>query len=183
MSDIFYYSNYCNHSQKVLEYICKNNLISKLSCICIDNRARDHQNNNIIILLENGSKVYLPPTVQSVPTLLVKSRNHTTIHGYKNVIGFLSSESEYSNVQETNSKILQKNFEPISFGSLNSSNNFMEYDLKNPIQDMSNLVSVNSLNSINAPDENYKPDKLSSDVTVDKLVAQRNSINIEYTPL
>jgi hypothetical protein len=52
----------------------------------------------------------------------------------------------------------------------------MGYDTNNPIQSMSNLVSVDSSNSINAPDETYKPDKLSSDVTVDKLLEQRNSI-------
>lgn len=183
MPDIFYYSNYCNHSKKVIEHIYKNNLIEKLSCICIDNRSRDSQNNNIIILLENGAKVYLPPTVQSVPTMLIKSRNHTTIHGYKNITEFLNSEPQYLNVQSSRSEILQKNHEPISFGSSAQSNNFMEYDLNSPFQDMGNFVSVNSSNSIHAPEENYKPDKLSSDVTVDKLLEQRNTINIEYAPL
>lgn len=183
MPDIFYYSNYCEHSKKVLEFIYKNNLIDKLSCICIDNRTRDQQNNNIIVLLENGPKVYLPPSVQSVPTILMKSRNHTTIHGYKSIIEFLQKGDYYANNQETNSKILQENFEPISFGSSKQSSNFMEYNLNNSNKDMGNLVSVNSLNSIHAPDENYKPDKLSTDVTIDKLLEQRKSLNIEYSPL
>ena len=172
MADILYYSNHCKHSQKLIQYIAKRNLIEKLSCVCIDNRSRDSQNNNIMITLENGSKIYLPPSIQSVPTILRKSKNHTLILGYEQIVSFLQGESKYINQQETRSEILQTNNEPISYGF--SSTSYMGYD--NPIQSMSNLVSVDSSNSINAPDETYKPDKLSSDVTVDKLLEQRNSI-------
>ena len=172
--EVLYYSNHCKHSQKLIQYVSKNNLIEKLSCICIDNRSRDSQNNNIMITLENGSKIYLPPSIQSVPTILRKSKNHTLILGYEQIVSFLQSESKYINQQETRSAILQTNNEPISYGF--SSGSFMGYDTNNPIQSMSNLVSVDSSNSINAPDETYKPDKLSSDVTVDKLLEQRNSI-------
>jgi hypothetical protein len=127
-----------------------------------------------MISLENGSKIYLPPSIQSVPTILRKSKNHTLILGYEQIVSFLQSESKYINQQEIRSTILQTNNEPISYGF--SSGSFMGYDTNNPIQSMSNLVSVDSSNSINAPDETYRPDKLSSDVTVDKLLEQRNSI-------
>lgn len=176
MADILYYSNYCNHSQKLIQYISKHNLIDKLSCVCIDNRSRDSQNNNIIILLENGSKVYLPPSIQSVPTILRKSKNHTLVLGYEQIVSFLQSENKYINQQEIRSSILQTNNEPISYDFSMPSSGFMEYDINKPIHNMSNLVSVDSNISINAPDENYKPDKLSSDITVDKLLEQRNSI-------
>ena len=135
------------------------------------------QNNNIVILLENGTQVYLPPSIQSVPTVLRKSKNHTLVLGYEQIISFLQTESKYVNLQETQSTILQINNEPISYMP---SSNLMGYDSNIPIQSMSNLVSVDSSNSINAPDETYKPNKLSSDITVDKLLEQRNSI--KYTP-
>ena len=179
MADIFYYSNYCNYSQKVIQYISKNNLIDKLCCICIDNRSRDSQNNNIVILLDNGTKVYLPPSIQSVPTVLRKSKNHTLVLGYEQIISFLQTESKYINLQETESTILQTNNEPISYDFSMPSSNLMGYNSNIPIQSFSNLVSVDSSNSINAPDETYQPNKLSSDVTVDKLLEQRNSI--KYT--
>ena len=173
MADILYYSNHCKHSQKLIQYISKNNIVEKISCICIDNRTRDSQNNHIMITLENGSKCHLPPSLQSVPTILRKSKNHTLIMGYEQIVSFLQSESKYTNQQETRSEILQTNNEPISYG-FSSSASYMGYD--NPNQSLSNLVSVDSSNSINAPDETYKPDKLSSDVTVGKLLEQRNSI-------
>lgn len=174
MADILYYSNHCKHSQKLIQYISKHNIVDKISCICIDNRTRDSQNNHIMITLENGSKCHLPPSLQSVPTILRKSKNHTLILGYEQIVSFFQGESKYINHLETRSEILKTNNEPISYGF--SSGSFMGYDTNNPIQSMSNLVSVDSSNSINAPDETYKPDKLSSDVTVDKLLEQRNSI-------
>lgn len=176
MADILYYSNYCEFSQKIVSYISKNNLIDKLSCICVDNRSHDSQNNNIIITLENGSKAYLPPSIQSVPTVLRKSKNHTLVTGFENILSLLQSESKYINEQEVKSTILQSNREPVSYDFLMPTSGFMEYDVNQPIQNMGNFVGVDSNNSINAPDENYKPDKLSGDITVDKLLEQRNSI-------
>ena len=126
-----------------------------------------------MITLENGSKINLPPSIQSVPTILRKSKNHTLILGYEQIVSFLQGKIKYINQQETRSAILQTNNEPISYG-ISSAASYMGFD--NPIQSMSNLVSVDCLNSINAPDETYKPDKLSSDVTVYKLLEQKNSI-------
>ena len=59
--DILYYSNYCTHSQKVLQTLVKGNMSDKLSFICIDKRQLDKRTNQTYIILENGGKVVLPP--------------------------------------------------------------------------------------------------------------------------
>jgi hypothetical protein len=89
--DILYYSNHCKHCQKVIQYIVKANLINKLSCISIDKRQRDHNNNNIYIILENGKKVLLPPNISSVPSLLKPNKNYTLLLGDEQIIQYLNA--------------------------------------------------------------------------------------------
>lgn len=165
MEDILYYSNHCNYSQKVLQYIYKNNLIEKISCICIDQRSRDSNNNTIKILLENGKSVYLPPSIQTVPTVLRKRQNHTLVLGCSEIINMFQNEEQYANLQQKQSTILQRNLEPVSSYGL-SSNNFMEINEKSAF--------------INAPDENYESGKLSGD-RIDMLIKERN--DIKFLPL
>ena len=69
--DILYYSNYCKHSQSVIQTLVKSNLTDKISFICIDKRKRDETSGNIVIILENGDRVMMPPNIHSVPSLLL----------------------------------------------------------------------------------------------------------------
>ena len=54
--DILYYSNYCKHSQSVLQHLVKGNMTNKLNFICIDKRTKDLQNNQTYIILKMGKK-------------------------------------------------------------------------------------------------------------------------------
>ena len=64
-------------------------------------------------------------------------------------VGYESYGNEVLYDGLTGQQIETSNNEPISYGF--SSASYMGYD--DPIQSMSNLVSVDSSNSINAPDE------------------------------
>ena len=77
--DILYYSNYCKHSQNIIQFLTKGDLIKELNAFCIDKRFRDPKTNQIMIQLENGKAVLLPPNVQSVPALLCVSQNYKLI--------------------------------------------------------------------------------------------------------
>ncbi len=92
MFDILYYSNYCKYSQNVIQYIVKHQLIDKISCVSIDKRYRDHQNNHIHVVLENGQRLSLPPNVQSVPAILLVNKNHTVLFGDKQIIPYLKEK-------------------------------------------------------------------------------------------
>jgi hypothetical protein len=183
MSDIFYYSNHCKHSQKVIQYISKNNVIDKLSCVCIDKRIRDINNNNILIILENGRQVSMPPSIQTVPALLRVSKNHTVILGSEQIIEYINTDKKYVNAQQSQSSILNNNVEPVSYGFFKdvSSEQFTDYSMssadlgtKGKDRPIHNYVGVDSFATINAPTEDYQPDKLTSDITIDKLLQQRN---------
>lgn len=179
MSDIFYYSNYCKHSQKVIQFISKNNIIDKLNCICIDKRIIDPQTNYLLIVLENGKKISMPPSINNVPALLKVRQNHTVVIGSEGIIGYFIEDKQYVNRQQTESNILQTNVEPISYdlGFSNtdiSSETFSNFG-DNKVDQLNNYVEVGSNpKRIYAPEEKYKADKLDSGVTIDKLLQMRN---------
>ena len=82
---ILYYSNYCEHSKKILYKLSKNNDID-IKYICIDRRIL-LPNGSINIILENGEKVLLPPGINSVPSiLLMNEKNREIVGGYNNIL-------------------------------------------------------------------------------------------------
>ena len=182
--DILYYSNYCPHSQKVLQTLVKGNLSDKISFICIDKRQTDNKNGQTYVHLENGGKVVLPPNVQSVPSLLLVKDNYRIICGDE-ILRFyhkdLKSQSDIATKQ---------NGEPSSYqimkangGTNVTSEQYTLYDMSpdelsakgnGGNRQLHNYVPVsNNMNLIPTPDDTYKPDKVSNDVTVDSLQQRR----------
>ena len=51
MSSNIYYSNFCDHSKKLLQNITKTSMIDEINFICIDKRIKE--NGKIYIILEN----------------------------------------------------------------------------------------------------------------------------------
>jgi hypothetical protein len=89
--DIFYYSNYCKHCQKVVQFIIKHGIVEQISSICIDQRKRD-QSNQYYVILENGQRVTLPPNLQSVPAVLCTQRNYTLVTGTDTIMQYLNEK-------------------------------------------------------------------------------------------
>jgi len=183
--DILYYSNYCKHSQKVLQYLVKGNLMDSLSFICVDKRVRDAQNNQMYIVLETGKRVTMPPNIQSVPALLLTKQNYNVILG-DNII------THFQPMVEKKTDIAQRGMgEPVAF-QLSPSNNGMsitseKYTLYNMSSDelsakgmggkrqLYNYVpATHDTIVINTPPDTYQPDKVSSNITVDGLQQKRN---------
>ncbi len=79
--NIFYYSNYCQHSQKVLQFLVRANLTDELNFICIDKRVRDPNTNQMYIITEKGDKMLMPPNIHSVPAVLMIGNNYSVIYG------------------------------------------------------------------------------------------------------
>jgi hypothetical protein len=183
--DILYYSNYCKHSQKIIQFLVKNQLNDKLNFICIDKRRRDPKTGQTQIVLENGNMIVLPPNIQSVPALLLVKQNYQVILGDDIIKRFQNT------VNENNDISTQYNGEPRGFvlsGSSSGMNIISEqytyYDMspeelsakgKGGMRNMHNYVNANhEYGVINTPPDNYRPDKLSSSVTLDTLQQKRN---------
>ena len=183
--DILYYSNFCPHSQLVIQFIASNNLTNNLNCICIDKRTREPNSNQIKIILENGKKVSMPPNVHSVPALLLVKQNYNVILG-NNIIEYLKPTiREKTNIATNNQG------EPVGYRIQTSNNGMNIVSEKYTNYNMSPeelSTKGNGENrqmysyvkaeyddvSIYTPPDNYRPDKLSNNVTVDILQQKRN---------
>jgi glutaredoxin len=182
--DTLYYSNFCKHCQRVLQFLTKGNLANQLNFICIDKRSRDVNNNQIYITLETGQKIVMPPNVHSVPTLLLVKQNYRVIMGDDIISHFQPI------VHREVKKQALKQCEPVGT-ALSCSNNGMNimseqytlYDLSHEElsakgsshrRPLYNYVSVNEdFITIPTPPDDYQPDKVGNAVTVDTLQQKR----------
>ena len=179
--DILYYSNYCKHCQKIVQTLVKGNMADKISFICIDKRVRDPNNNQQYIVLENGSKVIMPPNIHSVPSLLLIKQSYRVLMGDEIMKHF------HPQLKSLNDKATNFQGEPMSFSLANSgsivSEQYTYYNMtpeelsakgSGGNRQMYNYVSAgDDIKFINTPPDNYRPDKLSNNVTIDTLQQQR----------
>jgi hypothetical protein len=182
--DILYYSNYCKHSERVLQTLVKGNLSDRISFICIDKRSKDQRTNQQYIHLENGSKVIMPPNLHSVPSLILVNENYRVIQGDE-IIKYY-----HPLILKNNDRATSYQGEPNGYSimSSNGGSNILseQYTLYTMTpeelsakgisrnRNLFNYVSTNEdLIIIDTPDESYKPDKVSNDLTVDSLQQRR----------
>jgi hypothetical protein len=187
-NDILFYSNYCKHSSKILQFLVKSNLTKNIKCYCIDNRKLNPKTNQMMIYVgedNNRTAIPLPPNIHSVPSLLAVKKNYQLIQG-DDIIQYFEP-----NVKE---QLSSSNFgygEPMGFsinntgGSNIMSEQFTFYNStpqelsakgQGVNRQMYNYVSASQDASvIPTPPDTYKPDKLSGSVTIESLQHQRNS--------
>jgi len=184
MSSILYYSNFCEHSKKLLQTISKADISKDIHFICIDKRTKD-ANNKIYIILENGQKIIMPENVSRVPALLLLNQGYNVLYG-ESILQHLKPRQEKMVKQAT-----QNNLEPMAFGfsgggfgSITSDQySFLDMDSDSlsakgngGVRQMHNYVDLNYSDNINTPEDeqDYKTaGKISGDLTVEQLLQQR----------
>ena len=184
MSSILYYSNYCEHSKKLLQTITKSNISKDIHFICIDKRTKD-SNNKIYIILENGQKIVMPENVNRVPALHLLNQSYNVLYG-ESILQHLKPKQE-----EMVKKATQNNLEPMAFGfsgggfgAITSDQySFLDMDSDSlsakgngGVRQMHNYVDLNYSDNISTPDDDhdYKgSNKISGDLTVEQLQQQR----------
>lgn len=183
--DTLYYSNFCKHSQGVIQFLVKSNLAEKMNFLCIDKRRKEGP--ATVIVLENGKTVPMPPHVHSVPALVL-GKGYTVVYGedivrhYQAALGGGGSSVQHVKTVAT---------EPMGVALATATSSFMSepftfYNLSadelsakgsGGRRQMYNYVSASHVipGSIPTPAETYRPDKISKDVTIESLSSQRNS--------
>ena len=191
--DILYYSNYCKHSQEVLQFFVKHNLAEKLNFINVDKRRIDKRTGQVYVQLENGKEIMLPPNVHSVPALLLPKENYRVMYG-KEIVSRYTQSVENNNMQAT-----RGNGEPVGF-SINggmqdiqsekytffqASSDDLSAKGTGGLRPLYNYVSAtddSSQYTIHTPPDDYRPNKVAGDVTLDQLQQQRNMEVPNMTP-
>ncbi len=184
--DTLYYSNYCKHSQRILQFLVKGNLANKINFLCIDKRQQDSNTNQIYIILEDGKRVVMPPNIKSVPSLLLVNQ------GYHVILGddIIQHYQVAANLETKKKQMQMQPIEPVgtslmqSSGGMNIiSEQYTMYDLtpdelsakgNGGRRQLHNYVSANEgIIAIQTPPDTYQPDKIDKDVTLNKLQQER----------
>jgi uncharacterized Fe-S cluster protein YjdI len=189
--DIVYYSNYCKHSQKLIAYLVKHDLVKNLNCINVDKRRIDTTSGQTYVILENGTSILLPPNVHSVPALLLVKKNYNVVLGDAILSHFQTQVSQqtaecietepcgYSFSNYSNKAIVSEQYTFYSATPEELSTKGM-----GGARQMHNYVSADghSTSTIKTPPDTYRPNKLSDKVTIDSLQTQRNEEIGHTTP-
>ena len=186
--DTLYYSNYCKHSQRILQFLVKGNLVDKINFMCIDKREQNDKNNQIYIILEDGKRVVMPPNIQSVPSLLLVQQKYKVILG-DDIIQYY--QNAVNNNNQKREQIMQQ-VEPLgtslmqSSGGMNIvSEQYTMYDLtpdelsakgNSGRRQLYNYVSAHDeVHAIQTPPDTYQPDKIDKEMTVNTLQQRRTN--------
>ena len=183
MSMILYYSNFCEHSKKLLQTISKQNLQKDIHFICIDKRVKE--GNKMFIVLENGQKIVMPENVSRVPALLLLTQGYQVLYG-EAILQHMKPVQEVAVRKAT-----QNNLEPLAFsfggGSAVASDHYSFLDMdadslkatgNGGMRQMHNYVDLNYADQISTPvdeAEYKKVARMPEGLTVEQLQEQRNS--------
>jgi hypothetical protein len=187
MSSILYYSNFCDHSKKLLQTLSKTQVSKEVHFICIDKRVKE-ADGKLYIVLENGQKILMPENVTKVPALLLLTQNYTVLYGDK-ILEHLKPREEIVNKVAT-----QNNMEPMAFsfgggfggglgGVVSDNYSFLDMDSdalaakgNGGLRQMHSYVPLSGETKIETPkdDYNYKDNKIPEGLTVEQLQEQRN---------
>jgi len=102
--EIIYYSNYCPHSIRIIDFLTRSDLIRNVQMIPVDKRWRDPVTGQDYVVLQNGSKKILPPNIHSVPAMLLTKRHYEVLYGneitkyFEQEIGGILSNPNSTNV-------------------------------------------------------------------------------------
>ena len=185
MSNVLYYSNFCNHSKPLIQQLAKSDVKNDIHFICIDKRKE--QNNKTYILLENGQELLLPGTVSKVPAMLNLKTNQV-----------IFGDDIYKSLKPKEEQIVREstfnNMEPLAY-SLNSSSavsqfgifsdQFSFFDMdptslsakgEGGTRQMYNYVPLDVHEKIYTPDESkIENTKLEHEMTVERIQKMRDN--------
>jgi len=183
MSTILYYSNYCEHSKKLLQSLSKLNIHQDIHFICIDKRVKD-TNGKMFIVLENGQKIIMPENVNRVPALLLLNQGYQVLYG-ESILQHLKPKQEVAVRQAT-----QNNMEPMafSFGGgfgdvVSDQYSFLDQDPESlkaggngGLRQMHNYVDINYCDQLTKNQgEDKKTSKMPQGLTIEQLQQQRDA--------
>jgi hypothetical protein len=183
MSSILYYSNFCEHSKKLLQSLSKTNANKDLHFICIDKRIKE--GGKTYIVLESGQKIVLPETISRVPALLLLHKNYEVLYGDA-IVQHLRPQQEVAVRQAT-----QNNMEPSAFslgggnfGIISDNYSFLDMDPteleakgNGGLRQMHNYVHLSYQDQIHTPEDEVdfkSANKIPGTLTIEQLQKQRD---------
>lgn len=181
MSYILYYSEYCNHSKKLIIELSKSQIMKDIHFIKIDKRLKD--NGKTFVILDNNQRIILPDAVTKVPALL-----------RMNDFRFFFGDEIKSNLQQHQTNITKvatnNNLEPLSYslgyggggGIVSDTYSFLDMDDKDlsasgdgGMRQIHSYVKINDDTSIYTQEENNNQKRGEGNTNIEHLIKQREN--------
>jgi len=183
MSNILYYSNFCEHSKKLLQTLSRTNIQGDIHFICIDKRIKEPSNNKIYIVLENGQKIIMPENISRVPALLLLNQGYNVLYG-ESILQHLRPKQEKMVKQATQNNMVPTAFSfDSSYGSVVSDQySFLDQDPDSlraegngGMRQMHNYVDINYQDRVTSNQgDDKKSNKMPEGLTIEQLQQQRD---------
>lgn len=187
MTEILYYSNYCNNCKPLLQKIYKidKDIQKEMHFLSIDKRVKKPDGSTYIVL-ENGQELLLPPLITKVPALLLLSKGNHVLFG-NSITEHLERKIKAKQKQQFNE------CEPTTFDqfgisfSLSGNDRIVCSDMYSFLdQDTAaqgnggmriqyNYSSLNDYESIDTPPDTYSSEKGGTNVSMDQLQQLRSN--------
>ncbi len=185
MSNILYYSNYCDKCKDILRTVGNSEIKKDMHFVCIDKRFRDSQSGAIYVILENQQKIILPPQVQKVPAMLLLKEGNKIIFGAE-IANKIKPQNDLVDARASGF-----NGEPMAFSLGNdniggfgvASDNFSYWDQGSDellakgnggARQMYNYATVDHSTNIETPADTWQPDKVNEN-SYKEMEEQRNN--------
>lgn len=107
MSNILYFSKYCEVSKRYLQLLSRTEYHKNIHFVCIDKRVKEM--NKTYIILDDGKKMILPENVTKVPALMLLNQGYQVLYG-EQILQYFKSAQKQEVKQAT-----QNNMEPMAF--------------------------------------------------------------------
>jgi hypothetical protein len=178
--EIIYYSNYCPHCIRIIDFLTRSDLIRKVQMIPVDKRWRDPVTGQDYVVLQNGAKKILPPNIHSVPAMLLMKRHYEVLYGneitqyFEKEVGGILSNPNSANVFQQ----IERN-EPSGFSLGGPSiDNFISASHNNykPIQ---TNIDENYVKQRENPMKEHRIHESDSSAVIAQLEAQRRKQDMD----
>ena len=139
--------------------------------------------------MENGQEIILPPTIVKVPSLLLINRGHQVVTGLSDILNYLKPQEDYINQKATN-----YNGEPNAFsfcggsslGVVSDNYSFLDQTPESltakgngGLRQMYHYATLDYTDKIETPPDTYTPDKIGTNVSVEKLQQGRETYQVK----
>lgn len=197
MAFVLYYSSYCEQCNRLLRILAESpvQLRNQIHFISVDARRYDAETRRTLLVLDNGTQMVLPPSIQRVPAMICVTKGNRLVFGSESILNFLQGSAAGGGAAAAPPTMVpvaaQPGIQPsnlgvpsgappvppgdITFHDFPSSIQSDKYSFLGSNEVMSMEGGGRSQQTIRTPAEDYAREKLGSDITIDKLIAKRNA--------
>ena len=174
---ILYYSNHCRYCQEVIYNVSRTNWKDEIHFICLDNRVK--KNGSFYAILENGQEIEIPKNICRVPSLMLLNRGGMVMEGMQVKEYFVHKQNTDSQTKEDLGTFSMGDFGTVvsdTFSFLDQSSDELLSKGSGGTRQMHNYASINHMSHIETPPEDYVPDKIGQNTTIENIQSERDQL-------